>query len=83
MQYEESHGGGAGGRGWTNYPIDNSKNVIYDSTTDSICLTHEHELSPNLSDSHAYSVLYFVYINQNEDVDDIKFIYSLDIWQVI
>ena len=79
LMYEETHGDSITGSPWKVYPVDDS---IYDSSTKSIILTNDHVIESNEADTHVYYLIYFVYIDA-KDIGDIKFIYSLDVRQVI
>ena len=79
MMYEETHGDSAIGSPWKVYPVGDS---VYDSSTKSIILTNDHVIDPNEADTHVYYLIYFVHIDSN-DIGDIRFIYSLDVRQVI
>ena len=80
MMYEETHGSNITGSPWRVHPV---SDTIYDSTTDSIILTNDHVIEPNDADTHNYYLIYFIQIDPSKDLNDIKFIYSLDVKQVM
>ena len=80
MMYEETHAGSAKGSPWRAYSINDT---IYDSTTSSILLSSDHVLAPNEEDMHVFYLIYFIKIEQVSNLQDIKFIYSLDVRQVM
>ena len=79
-KYDETHGSIPLGQSWMSYSV-NSTN--YDTDTNSLILANDHLLDSNEGDFHHYYIIYFVKIDQSKSVNDIKFIYNLDVRQVI
>jgi hypothetical protein len=79
MKREEIHGSSATGSPWKAYSVNDS---IYDKDTDSLILANDHFISTNIFNSHRYYIIYFVKIEKSKELDDVKFIYSLDVGQV-
>ena len=79
MKCEETHGSTATGSPWKAYPVNDTN---YDDDTDSLILINNHMLAPDEFDYHSYYLIYFVKIEKSKELDDVKFIYSLDVRQV-
>ena len=81
MKCEETHGSNITGSPWKAYSINDTN--YYDKENEALILAYDHVIAPDEFDYHSYYLIYFVKIEKSKELDDVKFIYSLDVRQVV